>query len=69
MGRALTEVGKLLADACRLLRRELAKTDSYIAGAARHMRLRVYSAKMATDADNAKWVAEVREQVRRGLPS
>ena len=23
---------------------------------------------MATEPDNAKWVAEVREQVRRGLP-
>ncbi len=67
-GRGVTEVGKLLADVWRLLRRELTKTDSYIAGAARHLRLRVYSAKVATDSDNAKWVAGVREQVRRGLP-
>lgn len=68
MGRGVTEVGKLLADVWRLLRRELTKTNSYIAGAARHLRLRVYAAKVATEPDNAKWVAEVREQVRRGLP-
>jgi hypothetical protein len=68
MGRGVTEVGKLLTDVWRLLRRELAKTDSYVAGAARHLRLRVYSAKVATDADNTKWVAEVREQVRQGVP-
>ena len=32
------------------------------------MTIAEYVEKVATEPDNAKWVAEVREQVRRGLP-
>jgi hypothetical protein len=67
MGRSVAEIRKLLEDVWRLVRRELAKTDGYIAEAVRQLRLRVYTGKVATDPDNKKWVTEVREQVRGGL--
>jgi hypothetical protein len=44
------------------------KADRLIGSGVHRARLHAYAAKVSADPENAKWVAETRAQVARGIP-